>query len=137
MNILIVDDVLENRKLLLEILHSYGSCDLALDGVEAVDFVEASLAEDNHYNLILLDIMMPKMDGQTALRKIRALEYEHGITGSKEAVILMVTANDSPRSATEAFFKGYCTDYLSKPITRQLLLAKLQEYNLIKDLDNP
>ncbi|MBF0125214.1 MAG: response regulator, partial [Magnetococcales bacterium] len=131
MKTLIVDDILENRKLLQDILKPYGSCDMAADGFEALAFVEAALDEEEPYNLILLDIMMPKLDGQAALQRIRALEQQHGCVGTKEAVIFMVTANDSPREAASAFFKGYCSDYLTKPILRQTLISKLQEYRLI------
>ncbi|MBF0153020.1 MAG: response regulator [Magnetococcales bacterium] len=131
MKCLIVDDVIENRRLLHTILLPCGPCDMAIDGLEAVKFVEAALDEQEPYDLILLDIMMPKLDGQSALIKIRALEKEHGITGAHESVIIMVTANDSPLAAIEAFFKGYCTDYLMKPITRQSLMDKLKEYGLV------
>ncbi len=133
MKILIVDDILENRRLLHGILSSFGHCDMAGNGVEAVELVEAALAEESPYNLILLDIMMPKMDGLAALQAMRAKEEEYGVKGSRESVIIMVTADGSPDSATQAFFKGYCTDYLVKPITRQVLLDKLKEYKLIAD----
>lgn len=133
MKSLIVDDILENRLLLYSIIHPFGPCDQAANGLEAVDLVEAAIADEIPYDLILLDIMMPKMDGQRALRTIRTLEQEYGFSGSNEAVILMVTAVDTPEAATEAFFTGYCTDYLLKPITRQIVLEKLQEYGLIHD----
>ncbi|MBF0158081.1 MAG: response regulator [Magnetococcales bacterium] len=133
MKILIVDDILENRKLLQDLLKPYGSCDMAADGVEALTFVEAAIDEEEPYDLILLDVMMPRMDGQLALEKIRTLEQERGLSGAGESIIFMVTANDSPRQAASAFFKGYCTDYLMKPVMRQVLLDKMREYRLIAD----
>ncbi|MEO5355588.1 MAG: response regulator, partial [Magnetococcus sp. XQGC-1] len=63
MKILVVDDMVENRMLLSGFLSEFGQCDMAVNGVEAVELVEAALAEEMPYNLILLDIMMPKMDG--------------------------------------------------------------------------
>jgi two-component system chemotaxis response regulator CheY len=48
-------------------------------------------------------------------------------------VIIMVTADSSPDAVTQAFFKGYCTDFMAKPITRQAMLDKLREYKLIED----
>ncbi|MBF0583068.1 MAG: response regulator, partial [Magnetococcales bacterium] len=98
-----------------------------------VEWVEAALESEEPYELILLDVMMPKMDGQTALQAIRAKEQEHGRVGVKESVILMVTADNSPETVTRAFFDGYCTDFLAKPITRQVLMNKLREYHLITD----
>ncbi|WP_130470986.1 response regulator [Candidatus Magnetaquicoccus inordinatus] len=131
MKILIVDDVVANRIMLGNFLTPLGQCDMATNGVEALDWVEAALAENRPYDLILLDIMMPKMDGQETLKAIRDLEQTHQQSGGKEAVILMVTAYDAPEMVTQAFFKGYCTDFLSKPITRQVLMDKLQEYGLL------
>ncbi|MBF0273374.1 MAG: response regulator [Magnetococcales bacterium] len=131
MNILIADDYPENRRFLYDLLIPFGSCDQAANGLEAVDLVEASLVEETPYDLILLDIMMPVMDGQSALQAIRALEVAYGVIGAKEAVIIMVTALDAPEAVTEAFYKGYCTDYITKPFTRLMLLEKLREYNLI------
>ncbi|MBF0184374.1 MAG: response regulator [Magnetococcales bacterium] len=130
MKVLIVDDVVANRIMLGNFLSSLGQCDMATNGVEALDWVEAALAENRPYDLILLDIMMPKMDGQATLKAIRDLEQAHQQTGRQESVILMVTAYDAPEMVTKAFFKGYCTDFLSKPITRQVLMDKLQEYGL-------
>ncbi|MBF0175659.1 MAG: response regulator [Magnetococcales bacterium] len=133
MKCLIVDDVLENRKLLHGILSPLFSCDLAVDGLEAIRFVEMALESGEPYDVIFLDIMMPRLDGQSALIKIREMEKERGLEGSRESVVIMVTANDSPLAALEAYFKGYCTDYLLKPITRQTLLDKLREYRLVQD----
>ncbi|MEO5362148.1 MAG: response regulator [Magnetococcus sp. DMHC-8] len=130
MKILIVDDLVGNRMMLSTILAPLGHYDVATDGVEALEWVEAALTEGKPYDLIMLDIMMPNMDGQTALQAIRAREQEYH---SKEAVIIMVSADTSPDAVTQAFFKGYCTDYLAKPITRQMVLDKLKEYGLIAE----
>ncbi|MBF0125386.1 MAG: response regulator [Magnetococcales bacterium] len=131
MRTLIVDDTLDNRRLLWDILKPFGPCDMASNGIDALNLIEVAMDEGEPYDLVLLDIMMPKMDGQEALQRIRALEQQRGRVGPKEAVIFMVTANDSPREAAAAFFKGYCSDYLTKPILRRTLLDKLQEYQLI------
>ncbi|MBF0295713.1 MAG: response regulator [Magnetococcales bacterium] len=138
MKILIVDDQLQGRQLLSALLRPFGHCDQAADGREAVFLVESALASKAPYDLILLDIMMPEMNGQAALHAIRAAERDHGLAGVKEAVIFMVTGVSSAPAVIEAFFKGYCTDYLTKPITRQILLDKLQEYHLIdKKAESP
>ncbi len=133
MKILIVDDLYDNRTLLAQILLPFGQCDMAVNGVEALQLVEEAFEKSDPYNLILLDIMMPIMEGQEALKKIREMERELGIEGAKETVIIMITALDMPNVVTEAFFKGYCTDFMDKPILRVKLLNKLKEYNLITD----
>ena len=134
MNILIVDDLPENRKFLQSLLEGYGQCDMASNGQEALDLFEAAITDDDPYDLVLLDIMMPGMDGQEVLLKTRFMEKEYGIRDEDESVIIMVTALQSPRHVLEAFFKGGCTDYTEKPVSRNNLFKKLREYNLLGQL---
>ncbi|MBF0624331.1 MAG: response regulator [Magnetococcales bacterium] len=132
MKTLIVDDLFENRKLLRAILQPFGQCDMVANGREALDFFEMGLLDGDPFDLVLLDIMMPGMDGQEVLKRMRALEREHWVHGRRDSVIIMVTALGSPRQVTDAFFKGCCTDYVTKPVTRTVLLDKLREYGLIR-----
>ena len=129
MNILIVDDLLQNRKLLADLLRPYGQCDTVVDGQEAIDIFEGRLVDGDPYDLVLLDIMMPGVDGQEALAGMRQIERERH--SSKEAIIIMVTAVDESQDVLKAFFRGGCDDYLIKPITKEDLFKKLGEYNLI------
>ena len=132
MKVLIVDDLFENRKLLQELLLGYGECDLTANGQDGLDLFVSALEEvDGGYDLVLLDIMMPGMDGHEVLHAMRSKEQELGIKKSEETVIFMVTAVRSPRHALDAFFKGGCSDYLEKPISQDILLAKIKEYDLI------
>ncbi len=131
MNILIVDDLLNNRKFLRDLMKPYGHCDMVSNGIEAVEIFEAELTDGNPYDLILLDIMMPKMNGQQALKEIRRIESERGVAPEDETVIIMVTAVDMPQNILESFYQGRCTDYLVKPFTQKALLDKLKDYGLI------
>ncbi|MEO5331533.1 MAG: response regulator [Magnetococcus sp. YQC-5] len=131
MNALIVDDIPENRNLLADILKPFAQCDVAANGLEAVEIFEAELVDGSPYDLVLLDIMMPVMDGQEALKKMRALEQEHHVPEENQTAIIMITAVDAMSEITEAFEKGGCTDYLHKPITRGKLLVKLGEHGLV------
>ena len=128
---LIVDDEIPNRVLLNEILSPYCECDLVIDGQEAVDAVQFALEDGNPYQLICLDIMMPHLSGQKALKEIRNIEKAAGVTPREEAVIIMVSALNTPKDVMTAFRHGGCTDYLTKPITKDALLAKLKDYNVI------
>lgn len=131
MKILIVDDQYENRKLMKDILKPYGTCDLVGDGEEAVDLFTEQLLEGTPYDLVFLDIMMPGMDGQEALKEMRAAETREKVVGGEESVIIMVTALDSPQQVMQAYFKGWCTDYLTKPITPKIIFDKMRAYNLL------
>jgi signal transduction histidine kinase/CheY-like chemotaxis protein len=86
LSILVVDDALTNRKLLVRLLERRGHfCDQAKDGLEAVDRVKNAIKEGHHYDTILMDYEMPVMDGPTASKEINALGCDSlivGITGN-------------------------------------------------------
>lgn len=86
MRMLVVDDVVTNRKLCIRLLERSGhTCDGASDGKEAVEMVQKSLDESNPYDCILLDYEMPKMNGPEACQRMRKLgcsSYIAGVTGN-------------------------------------------------------
>ena len=131
MKILIVEDDLISRRLLNEILRDYGDCDIVVDGAEAVQAFDLAWEEGQPYDLICLDIMMPKVDGQQALRQIRDREKELGIRGSSEVKVIMLTALGDPSSVINAFYHGGATSYLVKPIDRQKLIQEFYSLGLL------
>lgn len=131
MKILIVDDEPNVRILLQEILEPYGSCDLVISGDEAVAIFEAELHDNTPYTLVLMDIMMPRMDGQKALKRIRQLEREHGVSPQDEVVVIMISALNTPTAMVEAYGRSGCTDYVTKPFTPEQLLEKLRKHRLL------
>ena len=133
MKVLIVEDDFTSRKLLQTILAPYGECDIAVNGREAVDAFQSALDQKSGYDLVCMDIMMPEMDGQRALREIRNLEKKHGIAEDKEAKIIMTTALDDPKNVVEAYYKGGATSYVTKPIDKPMLLHLLGNLGLIEE----
>ncbi len=131
MKVLIVEDDFTSRKLMQTILSPYGECDIAVNGKEAVEAFEVSLAADAPYDLICMDIMMPEMDGQEALKRIRAIEKDKGLRGANEVKVVMTTALDDPKNVVEAYYKGGATSYIPKPIDRQLFIHLLRNLGLI------
>lgn len=112
LNILVAEDNPINSLLLAEMLRLRGhQVTTTVDGIEAVD-----AARDTTYDMILMDISMPRMDGLDATRTIRT-------GGASQAVpIIGVTANASPDKLPE-FLGAGMTDVLVKPITRASLMA--------------
>ncbi|WP_420266191.1 response regulator [Candidatus Magnetominusculus dajiuhuensis] len=132
MRILIADDDSNNRTVLQGMLSGYGECDIVVTGKEALEAFIMAHEEKAHYGLICLDIMMPVMDGNEALRKMREYERENGLDGpAHEAKIVMATALDHPDDIVNAYHKGGCTSYLIKPITKKAVMEMLKDIGIV------
>ena len=119
--VLLVEDNELNREIAVEILHEYGFLvDTAENGAIAVDKVRSSPA--GRYDLVLMDIQMPVMDGYTATQRIRALNDP-----ARAAVpIVAMTANVFEEERKRAFDCGM-NAFLSKPLVIEALIAALQD----------
>lgn len=131
MRFLIVEDDFGSRRLLQDLLKEFGTCDVVVDGVEALEAFTLSWEDNNPYSAIFLDIMMPRMDGQQALKEIREMERKMGVSMSDEVKIIMTTALEDPKNVVEAFHKGGATSYIVKPISKDKLIDELRNIKLI------
>ena len=130
MKTLVVEDDFTSRLLLQELMKQYGQVHVAVNGKEAVTAVEKAFAANEPYDLICLDIMMPEMDGQEALSKIRSLEEARGTLSTEGIKIVMTTALDDVKSVSKAYEK-LCDGYLVKPIDKAKLTRQLRELKLV------
>lgn len=128
---LVVEDDFVCRKALSAILSAYGTCDIASDGVEALQAVKLALEGGQHYDLICLDIQMPNLNGQETLTAIRAAEQGAGILLGHGAKIVMTTALGDKDNVFTAF-RGNADGYLTKPVLREQLQATMAELGLGK-----
>lgn len=119
--ILIVDDNENNRMLLRALLEDYAEDNNdVLDIQEAVNGLEASLvSEDKHFDLILMDIMMPEMDGIEATRRIRARD-------TKTMIVAVSAVDDGERQ--RQILRNGAEDYISKPVNADMFTARLGTY---------
>jgi two-component system, chemotaxis family, chemotaxis protein CheY len=130
MRCLIVEDDFGSRRLLQALLREYGAIDVVVDGQEAIEAFRLAWEENNPYDVVFLDIMMPNVDGQEALRRIRATEGEIGIPERDQVKVVMTTALGDPENVVEAFYKGGANGYVVKPIERQALVSELEKLGL-------
>lgn len=125
LNILLAEDNLVNRQVLLAMLQRSGhTVEMVENGAEALAAVEAG-----QFDVVLMDINMPEMDGVAATRAIRAL-------GGKlsEVPIIAVTAN-ALRGDREKFIDAGMDDYVSKPVSAELLDAALDRHRSSEQTD--
>lgn len=130
LKILIVEDDFTSRRIIHHILNAHGECDVAIDGEEAVDAVRIALEAGLGYDLICLDIMMPRMGGQAALKAIRALEGAHDIRPGCGAKIVITSALDDSDNVLQAF-QSQCDGYIVKPYDKAKICGELQQQGLI------
>lgn len=120
--ILLVEDNELNREIAVELLSFIGvQVEQAEDGKAALDMVEKS--GQNYYDMILMDIQMPVMNGYEATRRIRALERED----MKQIPILAMSANAFDDDIHEALESGM-NDYVAKPVEITKLMEALKKW---------
>ena len=121
-HILLVEDNELNREIALEILTNCGFCiDTAENGVEAVEKVKNSTEE--MYDLVLMDIQMPVMDGYEATRQIRAIDN----SALSRVPIIAMTANAFSEDKQTAISVGM-NGHVAKPIDINVLLPMILKY---------
>lgn len=131
MKILIVEDDLSSRKFLYKFMSEYGDCDITVDGMEGLDAYMIALDEEEPYDLICLDIMMPKVDGVKVLKTIREIEKQRNIVGSNKVKIIMTTALNDVDVVKNSFDSG-CEVYAAKPIDIKKLENVMEKLKFTK-----
>ncbi|MFH0724827.1 MAG: response regulator [Pseudomonadota bacterium] len=131
MRMLIVEDDPIAQKVMFKYLSAYGDCDIAVDGEEAVRAFRLAQKDNRRYDLILMDIMMPKVNGREALLQIREMEKNAGVFGSSEVKVIMTTALADPKTVVDSYYRSGATSYLVKPVEREKLLDELRNLKLI------
>ena len=131
MKCLIAEDHLISRRILKELLPPYVDTDIAVNGQEAIDSFVLAHESKRPYDVIFMDIMMPVVDGQQALKTIRALEKKMEIPPFLAVKVIMTTALDDPSTVIKSLNDCEADSYLVKPLSRQKLAKELRALNLI------
>ncbi|HTY00747.1 MAG TPA: response regulator [Bacteroidota bacterium] len=135
MRILVVEDDPTSRMVLSDFLAKVGEVSIAADGEEALKAVEEAFLEGRRFDLICLDIMMPRFDGQMVLKAIRELEATNGIDEAMQSKIIMTTALDDKQNFVEALPR--CDAYLTKPIDFSSLMFYISKFGFLPGASDP
>ena len=133
MRALIAEDNYTSRILIQRLLAPHAECTVVVNGEKAVEAFLRAFYDGRPYDLICLDLMMPEMDGHTALTRIREIEKERGIEEAACVKVIMTTAHADVENVRKAI-REKCQGYLIKPYDKQKLLDKLTSLGLLKEV---
>lgn len=132
MKILIVEDETVQRMTLQNILMQYGTCQIATDGLQAVEMFKTAFTGNDRYDLVCMDLKMPNLDGKAALKQIRDFEVSQGVYFSDGVKVIMITAYGDMPNILESFHE-LCDSFLVKPYTQEQLIKQIKDTGILKD----
>lgn len=127
---LIVEDVHFIGLILQRVITPYGFCEFAASGIEAVEKYTRAFTENDPFNLICLDILLPEMDGFEVLRSIRHFEDGIGLPQDLKVKIIVISTFNDKNTVSKARRAG-CDRYISKPFSMKKVLEEIQLLGLI------
>ena len=127
---LLVDDDELGRELIAHYLEGIAECDMAVNGVEAVDKFRSAFEGGTPYDLIILDIVMPEMDGNTAAKEIRLIEKEWGVSINEGVNIMVLSSLNTPHDVIQAYVSARSAAHLVKPVQPEKLLSTLSKLGI-------
>ena len=136
LRILLADVSMTSRLALERILSNYGTCDAAEDGMDTVKAFTMAWELGRNYDLICIDLMLPRVGGIDAIKMMRKIEREMGVLKADSVKIIVITAVVNPAYIFEACYRGGANSYLYKPVDRKKILEEMTKYGLIKSADH-
>ncbi|MBI9110610.1 response regulator [Maridesulfovibrio ferrireducens] len=131
MRFLIIDDDETVHMYLTQLLSPYARCEAVFNGTEALDIFKKAVEDNDPFDTVFMDILMPEMDGHAATKKLRDFEVQLGIEGPDEFKLVMITCLNDTKNVSQAFFKGYASCYIVKPFSKVRVLNELRENNIL------
>jgi len=132
MNSLIVEDDPTARFILGKWLEKFGPIETVSNGMEGLDAFSLSLDSGYPFQLVTMDINMPGLNGLEALKRLRQMERDKGVSHDKRCKVLMATSEETSSSVMTSF-REECDGYMTKPFHRKALLEHLEKMGLLKD----
>ena len=133
LKILLVEDSKSAQLKIHSILSEYGKCDQAYNGHEGVEMYTDSLQTDTAYDLIVMDVVMPQMDGFAAVKEIKRIQEKQSVPDEERPEIIMLTSRADPEYMMKAHFELGVTTYVTKPFEDRTLIEALGNLGLIEN----
>ncbi|MCA1946258.1 MAG: response regulator [Desulfovibrio sp.] len=130
MKILIVDDSPGQRALLRELFAPHGHCTEAEDGAAALELFGQALEAGAPFTLVVLDVLMPGLDGHATLARLKDLEHRHNVSPECSARCIMVSCLQTTASIMRAQYEAGADAYLVKPVHAELVEELLRSLDL-------
>lgn len=130
MRFLIVDDDESILLYLQAVLAPFARCDSAASGEAGLAMFDEAHVAGDPYDVVMMDILMPGMDGHQAAETMRAREAALGVGPMQAFKLVMITSLVDDANVSRAFFQAHATCYLVKPFDKAKILDELRE-NLI------
>jgi two-component system chemotaxis response regulator CheY len=127
---LIVDDDELGRELIAHYLDGVAECDMASNGALAVEMFQDAFELGSPYELIVLDIVMPEMDGNMAAKEIRLIEKEWGVSINNGVTIIVLSSLNTPADVIQAYVSARSAAHLLKPVQPDKLIATLKKLGI-------
>ncbi len=131
LRVLIIDDDTVCRTRLASILSDFFDVSFANDGQAGLEECIKAAEDGEPYDLITLDINMPRMNGHETLEAIRQYEEDNGVSGLDGVKIVMTTSEDDSKQIFKAFREG-CEAYVTKSGMGDKLLDEIAKLGLLK-----
>ena len=132
MKALVIDDMAPNCRVLQHLLWAFGECDTATSARLALTLFQEAWKEGSPYDLICVDIMMPKINGLQLIQVLRKIEDKMGIDERQRACIAVVTSRDDTDTRKLAQNAG-SDSFITKPIAKAELAKCLRTMGLLEE----
>ena len=124
---LIVEDDPTTRTILAGILSDVAECHFATDGEQVLELL---IGAKRRYDVVFLDIMLPRFDGHRIIRELRTYEAERGVAPSSGQKVIVASSLENSENVLAAYSQG-CIAYVTKPFERSQILGELERLGLI------
>jgi len=128
---LIVEDVLLIQRLIERFMVSHADCITVADGKMALDLFTSHYFNGDPFNLVCLDIYLPKVNGLAVLENIRNFENEIRLSEEEKSKVIMISSLSNQNMIKKAKTLG-CNGYITKPFSKEDVVEELTRLGLIK-----